>query len=85
MYDELCALPAELMDADLLPKDARRPAPQVHIVTAEEAAAQQFSIERVVLPLPGQAAVYPEHATAQARHLLTGSVRGHKRSTCVLS
>ena len=58
------------MDADLLPKDARRPAPQVHVVTAEEAAAKHFGIERVVLPLPGQEAVYPEHATAQARHHL---------------
>lgn len=57
------------MEADVLPKDALRPAPQVHVVTAEEAAAKQFGIERIVLPLPGQAAVYPEHATAQARHL----------------
>ena len=56
------------MEADVLPKDARRPAPQVHVVTAEEAAAKQFGIERVVLPLPGHEAVYPEHATAQARH-----------------
>lgn len=70
------------MDADFLPKDARRPAPRVHVVTAEEAAAQQFGIESVVLPLPGQEAVYPEHATAQARPPINRLFPGSPASPC---
>lgn len=38
---------------------------EVHVVTAEEAAAGRFSIDDVVLPLPGYESVYPQHATAE--------------------
>ena len=37
----------------------------VHIVSDEEAAAGMYSIDDVVLPLPGSCISYPEHATAQ--------------------
>ena len=37
----------------------------VHVVTAAEAAAGNFSIEDVVLPLPGGKVQYPQHETAQ--------------------
>ena len=37
----------------------------VHVVSEEEAAAGVFSIDDVVLPLPGSCISYPEHATAQ--------------------
>lgn len=37
----------------------------VHVVTADEAAAGVFSIDDVVLPLPGSMISYPEHSTAQ--------------------
>lgn len=35
-----------------------------HVVTAEEAAAGTYSIDDVVLPLPGSESIYPTHATA---------------------
>ncbi len=37
----------------------------VHVVSDEEAAAGMYSIDDVVLPLPGSCISYPEHATAQ--------------------
>ena len=37
----------------------------VHVVSEEEAAAGMYSIDDVVLPLPGSCISYPEHATAQ--------------------
>jgi hypothetical protein len=40
-------------------------APQAHVVTEEEAAGASFSIDDVVLPLPGSSICYPDHATAQ--------------------
>ena len=39
--------------------------PQVHTVTADEAHAAAYSIDDVVLPLPGSRIRYPDHATAQ--------------------
>lgn len=36
-----------------------------HVVTEEEAAAAIFSIDDVVLPLPGSQVQYPRHTTAQ--------------------
>lgn len=39
----------------------------VHVVTAEEAAAEAYSIEDVVLPLPGGKVQYPQHETAQVK------------------
>ena len=33
--------------------------PEVHVVTAEEAAASKYGLEQVVLPLPGYAVTYP--------------------------
>jgi tRNA pseudouridine13 synthase len=44
---------------------ARRPAPIVHIVTADEAAQGRFSIFDVVLPLPGASVEYPRHAVGR--------------------
>jgi hypothetical protein len=74
-----CVLSAtEPMEADALPRAGRPAAPEVHVVTAEEAAAGAYDIERVVLPLPGASVRYPEHATEQARpHMTTrqGRVR----------
>ncbi len=40
---------------------------EVHVVTEDEAAAGIFSIDDVVLPLPGSMISYPEHSTAQVR------------------
>ena len=37
----------------------------IHTVTRDEAAQGTFSIEDVVLPLPGNRTRFPEHATAQ--------------------
>lgn len=37
----------------------------VHQVTAEEAAAEAFSIDQVVLPLPGRDVQYPGNAVAE--------------------
>lgn len=37
----------------------------VHVVSDEEAAAGMYSVDDVVLPLPGSCISYPEHATAQ--------------------
>ncbi|KAK9809841.1 hypothetical protein WJX72_000220 [[Myrmecia] bisecta] len=54
------------LDADMLPEDgwgASRLA-SVHVVTPEEAATEVFSIEDVVLPLPGKSVQYPQHETA---------------------
>ena len=57
----------EPMEADALPRAGPPAAPEVHVVTVEEAAAGAYGIERVVLPLPGASVRYPEHATAQVR------------------
>lgn len=53
----------EQEEGDRADGEARR---EPHVVTAEEAAAGAFSIEDVVLPMPGKWTRYPEHATAQA-------------------
>ena len=37
----------------------------VHVVTEDEAAAGVFSVDDVVLPLPGSMISYPEHSSAQ--------------------
>jgi len=67
-----CVLSAtEPMEADALPRAGRPAAPEVHVVTAEEAAAGAYDIERVVLPLPGASVRYPEHATEQVRPPMT--------------
>lgn len=39
--------------------------PAVHVATAEEAAAGTWSVEDVVLPLPGCAVAYPSHDTGR--------------------
>lgn len=39
--------------------------PEAHLVTEEDAAAMRFSIDQVVLPLPGCRIHYPRHDTAQ--------------------
>ena len=39
--------------------------PQVHAVTAQEAEAAAYSIDDVVLPIPGCRISYPQHASAQ--------------------
>ncbi len=36
---------------------------QVHVVTEEEAAAGTYTIEDVVLPIPGYRVQYPQHST----------------------
>ena len=38
---------------------------EAHVVTEEDAAAARFSIDQVVLPLPGCRIHYPRHDTAQ--------------------
>ena len=43
--------------------------PQVHLVTGDEARAATYSINDVVLPLPGCRICYPKHAIAQVRHV----------------
>lgn len=49
----------------------------MHVVTAAEAAAGAFTMEDVVLPLPGGKVQYPQHQTAQvaktALHAATAS------------
>lgn len=45
--------------------DQRGRIPEVHLVTEEDAAAMRFSIDQVVLPLPGCRIQYPRHDTAQ--------------------
>jgi hypothetical protein len=57
------AAAAGLEDESLLASSADRLA-AVHVVTAEEAEQGVFSIDDVVLPLPGHKVVYPEHGTA---------------------
>ena len=48
----------------------------VHVVSEEEAAAGMYSIDDVVLPLPGSCISYPEHATAQVlRHAQISTVQ----------
>lgn len=42
-----------------------RLAAEAHVVTEEEAAAARYSIDEVVLPLPGCRVEYPRHSTAQ--------------------
>ena len=57
----------------------------VHVVTAAEAAAGTFSIEDVVLPLPGAKVEYPQHESAQVGCLLPqtpGRMVAHSRG-CV--
>jgi hypothetical protein len=39
--------------------------PQAHVITQEEAASARFSIDDVVLPLPGARIRYPDHSTAE--------------------
>jgi len=39
----------------------------VHVVSKEEAESGAYSIDDVVLPLPGSCISYPQHASAQAR------------------
>ena len=39
----------------------------VHIVSKEEAESGAFSIDDVVLPLPGSCISYPQHTSAQVR------------------
>lgn len=46
---------------------------EVHVVTAAEAAAGTFSMDDVVLPLPGHAVRLPEHATAGVYRSLAAS------------
>lgn len=43
----------------------RRSVGSVHVVTEAEAEAGTFSMDDVVLPLPGNSVQYPRHATAQ--------------------
>lgn len=57
------AAAAGLEDEALLASSADRLA-AVHVVTAEEAEQSVYSIDDVVLPLPGHKVVYPEHGTA---------------------
>lgn len=46
---------------------------EAHVVTAAEAAAGAFSIDDVVLPLPGHAVRLPEHATADVYRSLAAA------------
>ncbi|EIE24990.1 tRNA pseudouridine synthase D [Coccomyxa subellipsoidea C-169] len=57
---------AEAADEQLAqqPERGRLPA-EAHVVTEEEAASARYSIDDVVLPLPGCRVQYPRHATAQ--------------------
>ncbi len=48
-------------------------AAEVHVVTAEEAAEGRYSIDDVVLPLPGSETVYPQHATAEVYQQLAAA------------
>lgn len=41
----------------------------VHVVTAADVAAGTYGIADVVLPLPGSRVRYPDHSTAEVRHL----------------
>lgn len=47
------------------PQERGRLAAEAHVVTEEEAAAARYSIDEVVLPLPGCRVEYPRHSTAQ--------------------
>ena len=52
-------------DASAASADHGKSFPQPHIVSAEEAASRQYSMEDVVLPLPGRHIAYPSNDTAQ--------------------
>ncbi|KAK9796674.1 hypothetical protein WJX73_005450 [Symbiochloris irregularis] len=47
------------------PENVPKSSLQAHTVTAEEAASRQYSMEDVVLPLPGRHISYPSNGTAQ--------------------
>ena len=47
------------------PQERGRLAAEAHVVTEEEEAAARYSIDEVVLPLPGCRVEYPRHSTAQ--------------------
>lgn len=54
-------------------EEAAAAAAEVHVVTAEEAEAGWYSIDDVVLPLPGSETVYPQHATAEVYQQLAAA------------
>ena len=56
---------AALEDPSMAGREFGLRLPQVHTVTADEAHAAAYSIDDVVLPLPGSRIRYPAHATAQ--------------------
>ena len=62
------------LDASAASDDHGKSFPQPHIVTAEEAASRQYSMEDVVLPLPGRHIAYPSNDTAQVCLALCSAV-----------
>ena len=58
-----------LEDPSMVGREFGSRLPQVHTVTADEARAAAYSIDDVVLPLPGSRIRYPDHATAQVLRL----------------
>ena len=53
----------------------------VHVVSDDEAAAGMYSVDDVVLPLPGSCISYPKHATAQVLHRCPDHVCKHMGAT----
>lgn len=75
-----CAEDAEEADEQLQqqPQERGRLAAEAHVVTEEEAASARYSIDEVVLPLPGCRVEYPRHSTAQVsctRRMSSGLLR----------